>query len=78
MKKVLVIFGGRSSEHDVSIITAQIIIDALKASGRYKAFPLYIAKNGSWYSEEQLSDINTYRQSDFEETLKSFKKVQLL
>lgn len=78
MKKVLVIFGGRSSEHDVSIITAQIIIDALRASGRYKVFPLYIAKNGSWYSEEQLSDINTYRRSDFEETLNSFKKIQLL
>jgi D-alanine-D-alanine ligase len=61
MKKVLVIFGGRSSEHDVSIITAQIIVEGLRASNRYEVYPLYISKDGSWYSEPQLADINTFR-----------------
>jgi D-alanine-D-alanine ligase-like ATP-grasp enzyme len=40
MKKIAVIFGGQSTEHDVSIITAHIpIIQSLLASGQFDVWP---------------------------------------
>lgn len=77
-KTVAVIFGGRSAEHDVSIITAHIpIIESLLASGNFDVVPVYIAKDGSWYSEPSMNDIK-YFKDDYIERLFKQKKVQLL
>lgn len=47
-KTVAVIFGGRSAEHDVSIITAHTpIIQSLLAMGEFDVVPVYITKDGS-------------------------------
>ena len=45
--RVLVLFGGRSSEHEVSILSAASIIAALD-SGRYEAIPVAIERSGRW------------------------------
>lgn len=56
-----VIFGSRSTEHDVSIITAiASIIKPLELVGRYEVVPIYIDKNGKWFSDSKLSDVNLY------------------
>ena len=45
--KVAVIFGSRSTEHDVSIVTAiASIIKPLELSALYDVYPIYIDKNG--------------------------------
>ncbi|MDO8481634.1 MAG: D-alanine--D-alanine ligase family protein [bacterium] len=78
MKTVAVIFGGRSVEHDVSIITAHTpIIDALLASGKFEVLPVYIAKDGSWYSNKAMNNLAYFKQSDFEARLAREKKLQL-
>ncbi|MDO8552735.1 MAG: D-alanine--D-alanine ligase family protein [bacterium] len=78
MKTIAVIFGGRSVEHDVSIITAHFpIIEALIAAGNFDVWPVYIAKDGSWYSNKRMNDLAFFKQSDFEELLAKDKKVQL-
>lgn len=78
MKTIAVIFGGRSVEHDVSIITAHIpVIDTLLASGKYDIWPVYIAKDGSWYSSKKMNDLAYFKTPDFEEHLAREKKVQL-
>jgi D-alanine-D-alanine ligase len=70
MKNVTVIFGGRSAEHDVSIVTAHIpIIDALRASGKYTVFPIYIAKDGRWYCDEAMNDLKFFSTPDYEARL---------
>lgn len=75
---VAVIFGGRSAEHDVSIITAHIpIIESLKAAGKYEILPIYIAKDGSWYAEAGMDDLAYFKNPQYEEKLKSAKKLQL-
>ena len=49
MKTIAVIFGGKSTEHDVSIITALTsIIRPLKTAGGYEVEPVYISKEGNW------------------------------
>lgn len=79
MKTIAVIFGGKSAEHDVSIITAHIpIIQSLLASAQFDVWPVYIAKDGSWYADKQMNDLEFFKRSDFESRLARQKKVQLL
>jgi len=54
-----VIFGGMSVEHEVSIISG---IQALHAIDKrqYNGVPIYISKQGKWYSGEALAEIDNY------------------
>jgi len=45
--RIGILFGGRSTEHEVSILSAQSIIAAMDPE-RFEAVPLYIDKNGRW------------------------------
>ncbi|MPY09335.1 D-alanine--D-alanine ligase [Arthrobacter bussei] len=45
--RVLVLFGGRSSEHAVSCVTAAGVLEAIDRS-RYDVIPVGIAKSGQW------------------------------
>lgn len=55
-----VIFGGRSVEHDVSIITGNQVIRAFDPE-RYEVVPIYITREGRWYTGEPLADIENYK-----------------
>lgn len=57
--RVGVAFGGRSVEHDVSIITGLQAVEAL--SERHQPVPVYIARSGRWYSGQELRDLACYR-----------------
>ena len=54
-----VIFGSRSCEHEVSIISG---VQLARSADRekYDVWPIYIAKDGRWYTGEKLLDIHTY------------------
>ncbi len=52
-------FGGRSVEHDVSIITGLQACEALAA--RHEPVPLYIGRDGRWYSGASLREVASYR-----------------
>ncbi|HUD10833.1 MAG TPA: D-alanine--D-alanine ligase family protein [Candidatus Saccharimonadia bacterium] len=76
-KTVAVIFGGRSAEHDVSIITGYIpIITALQASGQYNVVPVYITPEGPWYSTDGMSSLNFFQQPNFRNQLSGKKQLQ--
>lgn len=61
METIAVIFGGRSAEHDVSIVTAlSSIIKPLELTKKYRVEAVYIAKDGAWYWDEKLKDINLF------------------
>ena len=70
MKTIAVIFGGRSTEHDISVITALAsVIKPLELSKQYKVEPVYIAKNGAWYWDEKLKDIDLFRSGKIQDFL---------
>jgi len=54
-----VVFGGRSVEHDVSIITGLQACEALDE--RHHVVPLYIDRDGRWFTGASLRSIATYR-----------------
>ncbi len=78
MKKVAVIFGGQSTEHDISIITAlSAIIRPLRLRKQYEVIPVYISKTGTWYSEPELTDVLTFQTSRIDEILQKAKPIWL-
>ena len=46
----MVVFGGRSGEHDVSLASARAITQALQKSGRHEVVPVGITREGRWLS----------------------------
>jgi len=60
---VAVIFGGRSVEHDVSIVTGHQIMNAFPAE-RYEVVPVYISRDGRWFTDEALTALDSFKDDD--------------
>ncbi|NJL93450.1 MAG: hypothetical protein HC915_06825 [Anaerolineae bacterium] len=58
-----VIFGSRSVEHDVSIVTASQVMRALDPA-RYAVTPVYIDREGRWFTGEALRHLQTFEQEN--------------
>ena len=74
MIKVGVIFGGESVEHEVSIISAVQAMNKMD-SEKYEIVPIYITKQGEWYTGAVLREIETYKDMDL---LKRYTKNVVL
>ena len=72
--KLGVLFGGVSVEHEVSIITAIQAMNSIDTQ-KYDIVPIYIAKDGTWYSGAMLKDIKIYNDMDL---LKRYAKEVVL
>lgn len=57
---VAVFFGGRSVEHEISVISALQAIHAFDAD-KYNVIPVYISKQGRWYTGPELLEVRNYR-----------------
>lgn len=60
-----VVFGGRSVEHDVSVVTAHQLMEAL--GDRHEVVPIYVTKQGRWLSGPALNDIAAFREGRAED-----------
>ena len=79
MKTIAVLFGGVSTEHDVSIITALTsIIQPLKVAGGYEIEPVYISKDGQWFWDQKLADVAMYQTGAIEDFMRKAPKTHLL
>lgn len=54
-----VIFGGRSVEHDVSVVTGHQVMRACDPA-RYQVMPIYIDRDGRWFTGEPLRDLKAF------------------
>ncbi|GAC1392183.1 MAG: D-alanine--D-alanine ligase family protein [Candidatus Saccharimonadales bacterium] len=78
IRTIAVIFGSRSAEHDVSVVTAlSSIIKPLELSKKYNVVPIYIAKDGQWYSSPRLKDIQLFSNGGIESFLAKEKPIAL-
>ena len=73
--KLGVFFGGKSVEHEISVIT---MIQALEGidEEKYEIIPIYIAKDGVMYTGDDLLDLEQYK--DLDVLLKRSYKVTLV
>ena len=63
MKKLGVIFGGVTCEHDVSVVSGLQLIENVDKN-KYEIIPIYIHSNGEWYSGGELLDSKIYKEFD--------------
>ncbi len=64
MKTVIgIFFGGKSVEHEVSIISAMQVIENLNKE-RYDVVPVYISKDNRFYTSELLTRVEEFRDLD--------------
>lgn len=66
--KLGVLFGGMSTEHDVSVTSGKSILENLDKE-KYEIYPIYISKDGAWYLFK-----NEYKQIDIDE--KNMKPIE--
>jgi len=58
-KVIAVVFGGRSVEHDVSVLTGLQFLEALDP-GKYTGLPVYVDPLGQWWTGDALANRNQY------------------
>jgi D-alanine-D-alanine ligase len=81
MKKptVAVVFGSRSTEHDISILTALAsVIKPLEMTKKYTVVAVYIAKDGRWFAGDTFKNIATFQSERLESILSKEQPVSLL
>jgi len=69
---IAVMFGGRSVEHEVSVITGLQVIENMDKT-KYNIIPIYVSKEGIWYTGDELIDIKNY--SDINRLLSKCRQV---
>ena len=74
-----VLFGGKSSEHEVSLVSASSVVRNLDSS-KYKIIPIGIAKSGKWYlqSDEELARVQKDASASFKIEEDSSKIVNII
>lgn len=72
---VAVLFGGKSVEHEVSVISAVQAMYSL-SRGKYNVYPVYITKDNRMYTGEALTDIEKYK--DVPALLKTCTRVMFV
>ncbi len=70
-----VMFGAESVEHEISIISAIQVMDALDKT-RYDVVPIYISKDKHLYSGDVLTNLSAYK--DIPKLLKAATEVSLV
>lgn len=73
--QLLVIFGGKSVEHEISVISAIQAIKHLNKD-KYDIIPVYMTKDGSLYTGNDIASVESYK--NIPELIKKSEKVTLV
>ncbi|HML48578.1 MAG TPA: D-alanine--D-alanine ligase family protein [Clostridia bacterium] len=63
VRNMAVLYGSRSCEHDVSVVSAVQWMAAADPA-KYNVIPVYLAHDGGWYTGASLRKLETYRSFD--------------
>lgn len=69
IKNIGVFFGGKSPEHEISVITGQLIISELKKNPDYKVIPIYVDKQERFFIDESLGKLSFFSDGDYEKKI---------
>ena len=74
-----ILFGGKSSEHEVSLVSASSVARNLDSS-KYNVIPIGIAKSGKWFlqSEQELARVRADQKAAFKITEDPAKIVSVI
>ena len=60
---IIVLYGGKSVEHDVSIITGLQVLENIDYK-KHNVIPVYISRNGEWQILKDYKNIESYKSKD--------------
>lgn len=69
VKNIGVFFGGKSPEHDISIITGQLIIAELKKMPEYQVIPVYLDKQEKFFIGDDLGHLAFFSADNYQTKL---------
>jgi len=69
IKNIGVFFGGKSPEHDISIITGQLIIAELKKMPEYRVIPVYLDKQEKFFISDDLGNLAFFSVDNYQTKL---------
>lgn len=73
--KLAVVFGGMSTEHDVSIVSGMSIIKNLNKE-KYEVYPIYIDEKGIWYTYNyKIEDIENIKVGDKIQNIEKIENI---
>lgn len=79
-KNIYVLYGGKSVEHEVSLLTAFSVIKSLSKE-KYNIYPVYITTDGVWCSlgllEDEINDVSELRTMSSNTVVKSMVEFLL-
>ena len=61
IKKIGVIFGGMSTENEVSVQSAKSVLNNLDKQ-KYEIYSIFISKEGKWYEYDNMTEITNILQ----------------
>ncbi len=77
VKRIGVFFGGKSPEHDISIITGQLIISVLKKMPEYEVIPVYLDKQERFFIDDKLGSLAFFSTANYQAVLKNMSAYDL-
>lgn len=76
MINIAVLYGGKSVEHEVSVITAMQALAVIAEMKGFRAIPIYVSKDGTWFTGDKIDKIEKYK--DIPSLLKECRNVALV
>ncbi len=70
MRKVAVIFGGKSCEREISVLTGVFALNLMDRE-KYTPIPVYLHLDGKMYTSKKMFSLETFKKNDFS----SFERV---
>ncbi len=64
MRKVAVVFGGRSCENEISVLTGVFVLNVLDRE-RYQPVPVYIHTDGGLYTSPKMNDLRIFKERKY-------------
>lgn len=64
MRKVAVLFGGKSCENEISVLTGVFALNLLSGE-QYEILPVYIHTDGGMYTSSKMRELETFRGNNF-------------
>lgn len=64
MKNIAVFFGGQSVEHDISIITGVMTLNAIDKT-KFCPIPIYVSKTGEWFTGRSLFELDEFNNLNY-------------
>ncbi len=70
MRKVAVLFGGKSCENEISVLTGVFVLNLIDRE-KFIPVPVYIHTDGGMYTSPKMTDLNIFKKCDFS----SFERI---